>query len=101
MTPYDPVARKVYVNLRRNILAVIDPGRDERVGRYPVGRCKGNQDMTVGPQHHRAFLSYEGNNLLTVFNLDKHPPIAFLLMADDPLSFAHLNGGINTGRASA
>jgi DNA-binding beta-propeller fold protein YncE len=85
MPQYDPVARKVYVNLQdQNIFAVIDPVTDEVVGRYPVGRCKGNHGMAVDPEHHRAFLSCEGNNLMTVFDLDKNQPIAFLPMADDP-----------------
>jgi len=85
MPQYDPVARKVYVNLQdENIFAVIDPTTDEVIGRYPVGRCKGNHGMTLDPEHHRAFLSCEGNNLMTVFDLEKHEPIAFLTMADDP-----------------
>jgi DNA-binding beta-propeller fold protein YncE len=85
MPQYDPVARKVYVNLQdQNILAVIDPASDEVVGRYAVGRCKGNHGMTLDPEHHRAFLSCEGNNLMTVFDLDKHEPIAFLPLADGP-----------------
>jgi DNA-binding beta-propeller fold protein YncE len=85
MPQYDPVARKVYVNLQdENIFAVIDPASDEVVGRYPVGRCKGNHGMTLDPEHHRAFLSCEGNNLMTVFDLDKHEPIAFLPLADGP-----------------
>jgi DNA-binding beta-propeller fold protein YncE len=85
MPQYDPVARKVYVNLQdENIFAVIDPTTDEVIGRYPVGRCKGNHGMTLDPDHHRAFLSCEGNSLMTVFDLDKHEPIAFLAMADDP-----------------
>ena len=85
MPQYDPVARKVYVNLQaQNVFAVIDPASDEVVGRYPVGRCKGNHGMTLDPEHHRAFLSCEGNNLMTVFDLDKHEPIAFLPMADGP-----------------
>jgi DNA-binding beta-propeller fold protein YncE len=85
MPQYDPVARKIYVNLQdQNILAVIDPAADEVVGRYPVGRCKGNHGMTLDPQHHRAFLSCEGNNLMTVFDLDKHESIAFLPLADGP-----------------
>ena len=50
MPQYDPVARKVYVNLQdQNIFAVIDPATDEVVGRYPVGRCKGNHGMTLDP----------------------------------------------------
>lgn len=85
MPQYDPVARKVYVNLQdENIFAVIDPATDEVTGRYPVGRCKGNHGMTLDPEHHRAFLSCEENNLMTVFDLDKHEPIADLPMADGP-----------------
>jgi DNA-binding beta-propeller fold protein YncE len=85
MPQYDPVARKVYVNLQdQDIFAVIDPTSDEVVGRYPVGQCKGNHGMALDPEHHRAFLSCEGNNLMTVFDLDKHEPIAFLPMADGP-----------------
>ena len=85
MPQYDPVARKVYVNLQdENIFAVIDPTTDEVVGRYSVGRCQGNHGMTLDPEHHRAFLSCEDNNLMTVFDLDKHEPIAYLPMADGP-----------------
>jgi DNA-binding beta-propeller fold protein YncE len=85
MPQYDPVARKIYVNLQdQDIFAVIDPATDAVVGRYPVGRCKGNHGMTLDPGHHRAFLSCEGNNLMTVFDLDSHKPIAFLAMAEDP-----------------
>ena len=85
MPQYDPVARKVYVNLQdQNIFAVIDPATDEVIGRYPVGRCKGNHGMTLDPEHHRAFLSCEGNELMTVFDLDKHAPIAFLQMPGGP-----------------
>src|SRR6201993_2102097 len=85
MAQYDPVTRKVYVNLQdENIFAVIDPATDDVVARYPVGRCKGNHGMTLAPDQHRAFLSCEGNDLLTVFDLDKHEPIAFLPMAGGP-----------------
>jgi DNA-binding beta-propeller fold protein YncE len=85
MPQYDPVAKKVYVNLQdQNAFAVIDPATDEVVGRYPVGKCQGNHGMTLDSEHHRAFLSCEGNNLMTVFNLDTHLPIAFLEMAAGP-----------------
>jgi DNA-binding beta-propeller fold protein YncE len=85
MPQYDPVARKVYVNLLdQNIFAVIDPATDEVVGRSPVGRCKGNHGMTLDPERHRAFLSCEENNIMTVFDLDKHEAIAFLPLADGP-----------------
>ncbi len=85
MPQYDSVARKVYVNLQdQNIFAVIDPATDEVVGRYPVGKCKGNHGMALDSEHYRAFLSCEGNELMTVFDLDKHVPIAFLPLADGP-----------------
>jgi YVTN family beta-propeller protein len=85
MPQYDPVARKVYLNLQdKNIFAIIDPTTDEVVGRYPVGRCEGNHGMALDPEHHRAFLSCEGNELMTVFDLDKHAPIAFLKMPGGP-----------------
>lgn len=85
MPQYDPVSQKVYVNLQdQNIFAVIDPVTDEVVGRYPVGRCEGNHGMALDPEHHRAFLSCEGNNMMTVFDLDKNEPIAFLPMAGGP-----------------
>jgi DNA-binding beta-propeller fold protein YncE len=85
MPQYDPVARKVYVNLQdQNIFAIIDPANDTVVARYPVGRCRGNHGMALDPEHHRAFLSCEGNKLMTVFDLDKHAPIAYLPLAPDP-----------------
>jgi DNA-binding beta-propeller fold protein YncE len=85
MPQYDPIARKVYVNLQdQNIVAVIDPATDAVVGRYPVGQCKGNHGMALDPEHHRAFLSCEGNQLMTVFNLDTHQAIAFLPLAAGP-----------------
>jgi len=85
MPQYDPVAKKIYVNLQdQNIFAVIDPASDEVIARYPVGRCKGNHGMTLDPEHHRAFLSCEENDLMTVFDLDKHEPIAYLPMAAGP-----------------
>jgi DNA-binding beta-propeller fold protein YncE len=85
MPQYDPMARKIYVNLQdTNMFAVIDPETDSVVAKYPVGRCQGNHGMTLDPEHHRAFLSCEGNNLMTVFDLDKRQPIAFLPMASGP-----------------
>ena len=85
MPQYDPIAQKIYVNLQdSDIFAVIDPATDQVIARYPVGRCKGNHGMTLDPEHHRAFLACEGNDLMTVFNLDTHQPIAFLPMAGGP-----------------
>jgi DNA-binding beta-propeller fold protein YncE len=85
MPQYDPVAKKVYVNLQsKNIFAVIDPENDKVVARYSVGKCRGNHGMALDPDNHRAFLSCEGNRLMTVFDLDKHQPIAYLPLARDP-----------------
>ena len=85
MPQYDPVARKVYVNLQdQDIFAVIDPATDNVVGRYPVGKCKGNHGMALDAEHHRAFLSCEGNERMTVFDLDKKTAIAFLPLPGGP-----------------
>jgi DNA-binding beta-propeller fold protein YncE len=79
---YDPVARKIYVNLQdQNAFAVIDPATDAVVGRYPVQGCRGNHGMAIDPDRHRAFLSCEGNATLTVVDLDTHQAIAHLPMA--------------------
>jgi len=82
MPQYDAVAKRVWLNLQdQDILAEIDPATDAVVGRYPVGRCKGNHGMALDADHRRAFLSCEGNDLMTVFDLEQHKPIAFLPMA--------------------
>lgn len=76
MPQYDPVAKLVYVNLQdTNRFAVIDPQDDRVVAQYPVGRCKGNHGMALDPERHRAFLVCEENDLLAVFDLDKHEVI--------------------------
>jgi YVTN family beta-propeller protein len=85
MPQYDPVAKLVYVNLQDlNTFAVIDPATDTVVGEYPVRPCKGNHGMALDPEHHRAFLSCEDNNLMAVFNLGNHQVITTLPMADGP-----------------
>jgi hypothetical protein len=59
MPQYDPVARKVYVNLQdENIFAVIDPVTDQVIGRYPVGRCKGNHGMKSASRLKKAFIFF-------------------------------------------
>jgi hypothetical protein len=63
MPQYDPIARKIYVNLRdQNIFAVVDPQSDRVVGRYSVGKCDGNHGNGP-PDHRRAFLACEGNSV--------------------------------------
>ena len=79
---YDAVARKVYVNLQdQNTLAVIDPATDAIVGQCRVDGCQGNHGMAVDAERRRAFLSCEGNDTLTVVDLDTHRAIAHLPMA--------------------
>jgi DNA-binding beta-propeller fold protein YncE len=74
---YDPVAKRVYVNLQdKNVIAEIDPATDKEVAEYPVGKCKGNHGMALDNEHRLAFLSCEENDLMTVFNLATHQPIA-------------------------
>ncbi len=82
MPQYDPVARRVYVNLQdENTLAVIDPATDTVVARWPVPGCKSNHGMAIDPETHRAFLSCEDNDILSVFDLDRHLVVAHLPMA--------------------
>ncbi len=82
MPQYDPIAKRVWLNLQdQNILAEIDPANDTVVGRYPVGRCEGNHGMALDAEHRRAFLVCEGNDLLTVFDLAAHKPLAFFSIA--------------------
>ena len=79
MPQYDLVAKKLYVNLQdQNIFAVVDPENDQVVGMHPVGKCKGNHGMALDPEHRRAFLACEENSLLTVMDLEKFEPIAYL-----------------------
>ena len=79
---YDPVARKLYVNLQdRNTLAVIDPATDSVVETYRVDGCRENHGMAIDAERRRAFLSCEGNDTLTVLDLDTHQSIAHLPLA--------------------
>jgi YVTN family beta-propeller protein len=79
MPQYDPVAKLVYVNLQDlNIVSVIDPATDTVMRGQVIGRCRGNHGMALDPEHHRAFLACEENNLLTVMDLDNNLPIAYI-----------------------
>ncbi len=79
MPQYDPVSRKVYVNLQdKDALAVIDPETDTLAGRYRVEGCRGNHGMALDPAHRRAFLACQGNNVLTVFDLETHRTVAHI-----------------------
>jgi DNA-binding beta-propeller fold protein YncE len=74
---YDPVSKRIYVNLQdKNVIAEIDPATDKEVAEYPVGKCRGNHGMALDSEHRLAFLSCEENDLMTVFRLDTHQPIA-------------------------
>lgn len=79
---YDPVAKRVYVNLQdKNVIAEIDPATDKEVAEYPVGKCKSNHGMALDSEHRLAFLSCEDNDLMTVFSLNTHQPIAYFPQA--------------------
>jgi DNA-binding beta-propeller fold protein YncE len=79
---YDPVSKRVYVNLQdKDVIAEIDPASDKEVAEYPVGKCKGNHGMALDSEHRLAFLSCEENNMMTVFRLDTHQPIAYFPQA--------------------
>lgn len=79
---YDPVAKRVYINLQdEDVIAEIDPSTDKETAEYPVGNCRGNHGMALDPEHRLAFLSCEENDLMTVFRLDTHEPIAYFPQA--------------------
>ena len=79
---YDPVSKRLYVNLQdKNVIAEIDPATDKEVAEYPVGKCRGNHGMALDSEHRLAFLSCEENDLMTVFRLDTHEPIAYFPQA--------------------
>jgi len=79
---YDPTSKRVYVNLQdKNVIAEIDPSTDKEVAEYPVGKCRGNHGMALDNEHRLAFLSCEENDLMTVFRLDTHEPIAYFPQA--------------------
>ncbi len=79
---YDPARRQVYVNLQdRDQLAVIDPASDTTVGRYRIEGCSGNHGMALDPEHHLAFLSCEGNDVLTIYDVQSHRAVSHLPMA--------------------
>jgi DNA-binding beta-propeller fold protein YncE len=79
---YDPAAKRVYINLQdKNVVAEVDPATDKEIAEYPVGKCRGNHGMALDVEHRLAFLSCEENDLMTVFRLDTHEPIAYLPQA--------------------
>jgi len=79
MVQYDPVGRKILVNLRStDEVAEVDPVSDTVVGQYPAGRCDFNHGMAVDAGSRRAFLLCGGNNLLAVFDLNTHQCIAYI-----------------------
>jgi DNA-binding beta-propeller fold protein YncE len=83
MPQYDLAAKLIYVNLQdTNTFAVIDPRTDEVTARYPVAPCKGNHGMALDVKNRRAFLVCEDNNLLTVFDLDRHRVVTAVPIAD-------------------
>jgi DNA-binding beta-propeller fold protein YncE len=79
---YDPVSKRIYLNLQdKNVVAEIDPVTDKEIAEYPVGQCRGNHGMALDSEHRLAFLSCEENDLMTVFRLDTHEPIAYFPQA--------------------
>ncbi|HEV1993004.1 MAG TPA: YncE family protein [Candidatus Acidoferrum sp.] len=79
MPQYDPVAKLAYVNLQdTERFAVIDPQDDRVLSQFPVAGCRGNHGMALAPEQRRAFLVCEGNNLLAVFDLEKHTVVQTL-----------------------
>ena len=87
MVQYDDVGRKVWLNLRStNEIAEIDPQTDTVAARYQVAGCDFNHAMAIDAKNRRTFLLCVGNNVFTVFDLEKHGVIAHISLpegADD------------------
>jgi len=79
MVQYDRVGRKIYANLRSNRrVAEIDPASDKVIATYPAGDCEFNHAMALDPAGRRAFLLCGGNNVLAIFDINAHRPIAYI-----------------------
>jgi DNA-binding beta-propeller fold protein YncE len=79
MPQYDPVSKRVFVNLQdKNTLVEIDPATDAVAATCPVANCQGNHGMALDVEHRRAFLVCEESNQLAVFDLRTHKTIASL-----------------------
>lgn len=87
MAQYDDIGRKIWLNLRSsNEIAEIDPQTDTVAARYRVAACDFNHAMAIDAKNRRAFLLCVGNNVFTVFDLEKHRVIAHIPLpegADD------------------
>jgi YVTN family beta-propeller protein len=73
----DTIAKTLHFDIIGRF-AVIDPQDDRVVAQYPVAGCRGNHGMALAPDQRRAFLVCEDNNLLAVFDLEKHAVIQTL-----------------------
>lgn len=84
MVQFDPIARRVLVNLRStDKVAEIDPASDTVVAQYPAGSCDFNHGMALDAASRRAFLLCGGNNRLAVFDLNTHKSIAYIPLPPD------------------
>lgn len=82
MPQYDSIAKKVYVNLQdKNIFAVIDPATDSVVARHTVGDCQANHGMALDVPNRLAFLACEGNDQLTILDLNTFKPLSSVKIA--------------------
>lgn len=77
---YDPVGRKIYINLHgvNSAVAELDPASDAVRGKYPVPGCQSGHGMALDPKGRRAFILCNGNHVLTVFDLDAHRAVVSL-----------------------
>jgi hypothetical protein len=83
MPQYDPVAQGLRQLAGPEHFAVIDPATDQVVGAIRLGSAR---EITGWhwTRSTTAFLSCEENEVMTVFDLDKNVPIAFLPLAAGP-----------------
>lgn len=76
MPQYDPIGKKIYLNLQdQNLLAVINPVNDTIENKFPIDKCKGNHGLALDPKLGLAFLGCDGNDLLSIFDLNTHKSV--------------------------
>jgi len=84
-TQYDSVSEHIFVTVHgQNILAEIDPNKDQVSGRYPLPGCSESHGLLIDSEHRLAFVACEQNAKLAVFDLEAKKMTAIQSVGADP-----------------
>jgi len=89
-TQYDSVSEHIFVTVHgKNLLAEIDPTKDQVIGRYALSGCSEPHGLLIDSESRLAFVACEENAKLVVFDLDSKTATAIHTIGADPdvLSF--------------